>query len=57
LRAYSKFATHKDWMEKLSSAFTVALVTRSADTYEMQAIQNASCWQQPLADFASLPST
>lgn len=41
LRAYSEFPGGRDWMEKLSSAFTVALATRSADTYVMQGIQNA----------------
>jgi hypothetical protein len=48
LRAYSEFATGKDWMEKLSSAFTVALATRSADTYVMQTIQNAIVQEPPI---------
>lgn len=48
LRAYSEFATGKDWIEKLSSAFTVALATRSADTYVMQAIQNAIVQESPI---------
>lgn len=40
LRAYTEFEASHDWVQKLSSAFTVALATRSADTYIMQAIQN-----------------
>jgi len=39
LRAYHAFSTGRDWMEKLSSAYVVALATRSADTYLMRQIQ------------------
>ena len=40
LRAYNSFALAKDWMEKLSAAYVVALATRSADSWLMQDIQN-----------------
>lgn len=40
LRAYNAFPTGHDWMEKLSSAYVVALTTRSADTYLMRQIQS-----------------
>lgn len=30
LRAYNTFSSDRDWMEKLSSAYVVALATRSA---------------------------
>jgi hypothetical protein len=39
LRAYNAFSSGRDWMEKLSSAYVVALATRSADTYLMRQIQ------------------
>ena len=41
LRAYNAFSSCRDWMEKLSSAYAVALGTRSADTYVMKLIQGA----------------
>jgi hypothetical protein len=40
LRAYNTFSSGRDWMEKLSSAYVVALATRSADTYLMRQIQS-----------------
>lgn len=40
LRAYSSFGNCRDWMDKLSTAYVVALATRSADTLLMQHIQN-----------------
>ncbi len=40
LRAYNAFSSGMDWIEKLSSAYVVALATRSADTYLMRQIQN-----------------
>lgn len=40
LRAYSQYASGRDWMDKLSNAYVVALATRSADTLLMQLIQN-----------------
>jgi hypothetical protein len=40
LRAYNAFPTGHDWMEKLSSAYVVALATRSADAYLMRQIQS-----------------
>lgn len=39
LRAYNSFGTGRDWMEKLSTAYVVALATRSADTLLMKLIQ------------------
>lgn len=41
LRAYNSFSSARDWMEKLSSAYIVALGTRSADAYLMTRIQAA----------------
>ena len=41
LRAYQAFSSGRDWMEKISSAYIVALGTRSADTYLMTRIQAA----------------
>ena len=41
LRAYNAFSSGRDWMEKISSAYIVALGTRSADTYLMRRIQAA----------------
>ena len=39
LRAYNSFGKGRDWMEKLSTAYVVALATRSADTLLMKLIQ------------------
>lgn len=41
LRAYNAFADGRNWMEKLSTAYVVALATRSAETLLMQHIQNS----------------
>lgn len=41
MRAYNSFTDGHDWMEKLSTAYVVALATRSADTLLMQYIQNS----------------
>ena len=40
LRAYNTYGNGRDWMEKLSTAYVVALSTRSADTLLMQVIQD-----------------
>ena len=40
LRAYSSYGDGRDWMDKLSTAYVVALATRSADTLLMRDIQN-----------------
>lgn len=40
LRSYVAFNECKDWMEKLSCAYVVALATRSADQLLMQHIQD-----------------
>jgi len=40
-RAYDAFSSGRDWMEKISNAYIVALGTRSADTYLMRRIQAA----------------
>ncbi|MBP6435686.1 MAG: hypothetical protein KA292_13600 [Sphingorhabdus sp.] len=40
LRAYNAFSSGRDWMERLSSAYVVALATRSADMYLMRRIQS-----------------
>ncbi|MCX7176375.1 MAG: hypothetical protein NT159_21120 [Proteobacteria bacterium] len=40
LRAYSSYAAAGNWMEKLSTAYIVAIATRSADSWLMQDIQN-----------------
>lgn len=40
LRAYNAFSSGRDWMEKLSSAYVVAVATRSADTYLLRQIQS-----------------
>jgi hypothetical protein len=40
LRAYSAFPSGRDWMEKLSYAYVVALATRSADIHLMRRIQS-----------------
>jgi hypothetical protein len=39
LRAYHSFGAGRYWMEKLSTAYVVALATRSADTQLMKIIQ------------------
>ena len=41
LRAYNAFTSGRDWMEKISSAYVVALATRSADVSLMKLIQAA----------------
>jgi hypothetical protein len=40
LRSYNNYDNSRDWMEKLSNAYVVALATRSADQLLMQHIQN-----------------
>lgn len=40
LRAYNSYRNCRDWMEKLSTAYVVALTTRSTDELLMQHIQN-----------------
>jgi hypothetical protein len=40
LRAYNSYGNCRDWMEKLSTAYVVALATRSADQLLMRHIQN-----------------
>ena len=40
LRAYNAFSSGRDWMEKISSAYIVALATRSADICLMRRIQS-----------------
>ncbi|MES2934215.1 MAG: hypothetical protein V4805_12100 [Pseudomonadota bacterium] len=40
LRAYNSFGNGRDWMDKLSTAYVVALATRSADALLMKDIQN-----------------
>lgn len=40
LRAYNSYGNCRDWMDKLSTAYVVALASRSADTLLMQQIQN-----------------
>ncbi len=40
LRAYSAFSCNRNWMDKLSMAYVVALATRSADIYVMRQIQS-----------------
>lgn len=39
LRAYNAFGKGRDWMEEISTAYVVALATRSADTKLMKLIQ------------------
>ena len=39
LHAYNSFGKGRDWMEELSTAYVVALATRSADTLLMKLIQ------------------
>ncbi len=48
LRAYSAFSSGRDWMEKISSAYIVALATRSADICLMSRIQSAIPESPPL---------
>lgn len=48
-RAYNAFSSGRDWMEKISSAYIVALGTRSADTYLMKRIQAAIPESPPFA--------
>jgi hypothetical protein len=48
LRAYNRFIDGHDWMEKLSTAYVVALATRSADTLLMQHIQNSIDMNPPI---------
>ncbi|MBU6431848.1 MAG: hypothetical protein KJS98_00880 [Nitrospirae bacterium] len=40
LRAYNSYAGGRDWMEKLSTAYVVALATRSADELLIRDIQS-----------------
>lgn len=49
LRAYNAFSSGRDWMEKISSAYIVALGTRSADTCLMKRIQAAITESPPFA--------
>lgn len=41
LRAYAAFVSGRDWMEKLSHAYVVAIATRSADEHLMRRIQRS----------------
>lgn len=49
LRAYNAFPSGRDWMERISSAYIVALGTRSADAYLMGRIQPAIPESPPFA--------
>lgn len=49
LRAYDTFTSGRDWMEKLSIAYVVALATRSADTLLMQHLQNSIVEEPPFS--------
>jgi hypothetical protein len=49
LRAYRAFAVGDDWMDKLSSAYVVAIATRSADTYLMQKLQSCIVEDPPIS--------
>ena len=40
LRAYNSFGSGRDWIDKVSNAYVVALATRSADTLLMKFIQD-----------------
>jgi hypothetical protein len=40
LRAYNSYGGCRDWMERLSTTYVVAIATRSADTLLMRHIQN-----------------
>jgi hypothetical protein len=48
LRAYNNYGDFHDWMDKLSTAYVVALATRSADTFLMQHIQNHIAENPPI---------
>jgi hypothetical protein len=48
LRAYNSFKNGRDWMEKLSTAYVVALATRSADALLMRHIQNSIIEDLPI---------
>jgi len=48
LRAYNSYSEAKDWMQKLSAAFVVALATRSADLLLMKSIQNGINLDPPI---------
>jgi hypothetical protein len=47
LRAYDAYSTGKDYIEKLSSAYVVALGTRSADIYLMKLIRECAISKVP----------
>ncbi len=49
LRAYNSYGTCRDWMDKLSAAYVVALATRSADTLLMHHIQNHIVEEPPIS--------
>lgn len=49
LRAYNSFGDGRDWMDKLSTAYVVALATRSADALLMKDIQNHIPENPPIA--------
>ena len=49
LRAYNSYGSCRDWMDKLSAAYVVALATRSADTLLMQQIQNHIVLDPPIS--------
>jgi hypothetical protein len=49
LRAYNSYGSCRDWMDKLSAAYVVALATRSADTLLMQHIQNQIVDDHPIS--------
>ncbi|HQR52230.1 MAG TPA: hypothetical protein PLZ79_03100 [Burkholderiales bacterium] len=49
LRAYNGYVEGHDWMEKLSTAYVVAIATRSADAWLMQDIQNHIPEEPPIA--------
>lgn len=49
VRAYNSFGDGRDWMDKLSIAYIVALATRSADALLMKDIQNHIPKNPPIA--------
>ena len=49
LRAYNNYGNCRDWMDKLSVAYVVALATRSADTLLMHHIQNHIVENPPIS--------
>ena len=49
LRAYSSYGDGRDWMDKLSAAYVVALATRSADALLMKDIHNHIPKNPPIA--------